>query len=237
MRERDRLERELRASEDRYRTLASSSPDLVFATDAEGRYTFLSDRARPCSAGIAAAALGRSFMEYVAPGFEAAAAASYEAVLADPERVQSTRIDFLDGSGQPVQLEDQHRRQGRGRRARRDQRRRARRVRARAPRARARPIGGALPVPHAELAGRRLLHRRRGEIHVHLGGHRAADGDPGERADRAALRHDRRVGGAPGRGRPLGDPGRPTRTRRSRPPRSCAGATAAGPRSTFARSG
>ena len=45
MRERDRLERDLRASEDRYRNLASSSPDMVFATDAEGRYTFLSDRA------------------------------------------------------------------------------------------------------------------------------------------------------------------------------------------------
>ena len=45
MRERDRLERDLRASEERYRNLASSSPDIVFATDAEGRYTFLSDRA------------------------------------------------------------------------------------------------------------------------------------------------------------------------------------------------
>ena len=105
MRERDRLERELRASEDRYRTLASSSPDLVFATDAEGRYTFLSDRAQTTLGWDRAAALGRSFMDYVAPGFEAAAAASYRAVLADPEQVHSTRMDFLDGSGQPVQLE------------------------------------------------------------------------------------------------------------------------------------
>ena len=105
MRERDRLERELRASEDRYRTLASSSPDLVFATDAEGRYTFLSDRAQTTLGWDRVAALGRSFMEFVAPGFEAAAAASYQAVLAEPEQVHSTRIDFLDGSGKPVQLE------------------------------------------------------------------------------------------------------------------------------------
>ncbi len=105
MRERDRLERELRASEDRYRTLASSSPDLVFATDAEGRYTFLSDRAQTTLGWDRTAALGRSFMAYVAPGFEAAAAASYQAVLADPEQVHSARVDFLDGSGQPVQLE------------------------------------------------------------------------------------------------------------------------------------
>ena len=105
MRERDRLERELRASEDRYRTLASSSPDLVFATDAEGRYTFLSDRAQTTLGWDRAAALGRSFMDYVAPGFEDAAAGSYQAVLAEPEQVHSTRIDFLDGAGKPVQLE------------------------------------------------------------------------------------------------------------------------------------
>ena len=43
--ERERLERDLRESEERYRTLASSSPDIVFATDAAGYWTFLSDRA------------------------------------------------------------------------------------------------------------------------------------------------------------------------------------------------
>ena len=105
MRERDRLERELRVSEDRYRNLASSSPDLVFATDAEGRYTFLSDRARTMLGWDTDDAIGRSFMEYVAPGWEGAAGSSYEAVLADPERVHSARIDFIDGTGDPIQLE------------------------------------------------------------------------------------------------------------------------------------
>ena len=46
MTETDRLERELRDSENRYRDLASSSPDMVFATDPQGIYTFISDAAQ-----------------------------------------------------------------------------------------------------------------------------------------------------------------------------------------------
>jgi PAS domain S-box-containing protein len=105
MRERDRLERDLRASEDRYRNLASSSPDMVFATDAEGRYTFLSDRASTMLGWDLEASLGRHFFEFVAPGWETAAAASYQAVLADPTTVHSIRMDFVDGSGAPRELE------------------------------------------------------------------------------------------------------------------------------------
>jgi PAS domain S-box-containing protein len=105
MRERDRLERDLRASEDRYRNLASSSPDMVFATDAEGRYTFLSDRASTMLGWDREATLGRPFFEKVAPGWEGVAGASYEAVVADPSTVHSVRIDFLDGSGAPRELE------------------------------------------------------------------------------------------------------------------------------------
>jgi PAS domain S-box-containing protein len=105
MREHDRLERELRASEDRYRNLASSSPDLVFATDAEGRYTFLSDRSATMLGWDRETALGRSFVEYVAPGWEPVAAESYQTVVADPTTVHSARIDFLKGDGSPVALE------------------------------------------------------------------------------------------------------------------------------------
>jgi PAS domain S-box-containing protein len=105
MREHERLELELRESEIRYRTLASSSPDLVFATDAEGRYTFVSDQAERMLGWDKEGAIGRHFMEYVAPGWEAAAAASYQALVDRPERVHSSRIDFLNGAGEPVPLE------------------------------------------------------------------------------------------------------------------------------------
>lgn len=105
IREQERLERELRESEIRYRTLASSSPDLVFATDADGRYTFVSDRAGTMLGWDKAAAIGRHFITYVAPGWEAAAAASYQALVDQPDRVHTTRIDFLKGDGKPVPLE------------------------------------------------------------------------------------------------------------------------------------
>ena len=105
MRERDRLERELRDSEIRYRTLASSSPDLVFATDAEGRYTFLSDRARTMLGWDIDAMLGTHFGAYVAPGWEAAAGASFADIVADPGTVHTSRIDFLRGDGSPIPLE------------------------------------------------------------------------------------------------------------------------------------
>ncbi|MEX1170829.1 MAG: GAF domain-containing protein [Chloroflexota bacterium] len=105
MREQERLEVELRESEIRYRTLASSSPDLVFATDADGRYTFVSDQADRMLGWDKETAIGRHFMEYVAPGWEAAAAASYQALVDRPERVHSSRIDFVNGAGEPVPLE------------------------------------------------------------------------------------------------------------------------------------
>jgi PAS domain S-box-containing protein len=105
MREQERLERELRESERRYRILASSSPDLVFATDADGRYTFLSDRAETLFGWDRGATIGEHFMRYVAPGWEEAAAASYQELVAAPEQVHTSRIDFLRGDGVPVPLE------------------------------------------------------------------------------------------------------------------------------------
>ena len=46
MRERDRLEHELRRSEERYRFLVDNSPDIVFAIDPDGRFSYVSESVR-----------------------------------------------------------------------------------------------------------------------------------------------------------------------------------------------
>jgi PAS domain S-box-containing protein len=105
MTETDRLERELRESENRYRDLASSSPDIVFSTDPQGNYTFLSDAAEKLMGWDRDRALGRSFMQFVPDHAAAIAAASYQAILDTPEQVQHARVPFLDGNGREVPLE------------------------------------------------------------------------------------------------------------------------------------
>ena len=44
MSERDRLERDLRESEERYRFLVENAPDIIFAVDADGRMSYVSER-------------------------------------------------------------------------------------------------------------------------------------------------------------------------------------------------
>ena len=65
--ERDRLERELRESEERYRYLVASSPDLVWLTDAEGTLTFISDAARTMLGFEPTELMGRPYAEIFAP--------------------------------------------------------------------------------------------------------------------------------------------------------------------------
>ena len=105
MTETDRLERELRDSENRYRDLASSSPDIVFSTDPDGNYTFLSDAATKLMGWDRERAIGRPFTEFVPEHARHLAAESYQAILEEPDRVHHARIPFLDGSGREVPLE------------------------------------------------------------------------------------------------------------------------------------
>ena len=65
--ERARLERELRASEERYRYLVASSPDLVWLTDAEGTLTFLSDATRTMLGVEPDELIGRPYCRHLRP--------------------------------------------------------------------------------------------------------------------------------------------------------------------------
>ena len=105
MTETDRLERELRESENRYRDLASSSPDMVFATDPQGVYTFVSDAATSILGWDLEEAIGRSFTDYVPEHALPLAAASFAALIAAPDEVQHSRIPFRHADGREIPLE------------------------------------------------------------------------------------------------------------------------------------
>ena len=159
----------LTESEDHYRTLASSSPDLVFATDADGNWSFLSDRAQTMLGWDIDAVIGHHFSEFIAPGWEDLAAANFVEFTADPNLglYGSARLPRWRRPAGPAR--DQRRREPARWPAVDDPRRGPRRLGARAPRARAARVTGSIPVPGRELARRRLLDGRRRPLHVHVG--------------------------------------------------------------------
>lgn len=93
--ERERLERDLRESEARYRYLVQSSPDLVWMTDADGRLTFLSDRARPVIGWDPADAVGRSFADLAPTDGRRAAIARFEWLRRHPVEAHRSRLRIL----------------------------------------------------------------------------------------------------------------------------------------------
>ena len=106
----------LRESEIRYRTLASSSPDLVFATDAEGHWTFLSDRARTMLGWDIEDTVGRHFSEVVADGWVERSFAQFAEFVANPG-ICLHRPSRLQGRRRPAAgaARDQRHRAPRGR--------------------------------------------------------------------------------------------------------------------------
>ncbi|HYM84213.1 MAG TPA: GAF domain-containing protein, partial [Candidatus Dormibacteraeota bacterium] len=80
--ERERLQRDLRESEARYRDLVQSSPDGVWQADAEGRFTFWSDTAASLLGWRPEAVVGHHFSRVVTDASADAATAAWGEVAA-----------------------------------------------------------------------------------------------------------------------------------------------------------
>ena len=103
--ERDRLERELRESEERYRYLVASSPDLVWLTDAEGTLTFISDAARSMLGFEPTDLMGRPYAEIFAPTARRDAAVRFRWLARHPSAVHRMRLPFRHADGHDVLVE------------------------------------------------------------------------------------------------------------------------------------
>ncbi len=103
--ERARLEHELRSSEERYRYLVASSPDLVWVTDAEGTLTFISDSARTMLGFEPAEIVGRRYEEIFAPAARRDATVRFRWVTRHPKAVHRMRLPFRHADGYDVLVE------------------------------------------------------------------------------------------------------------------------------------
>ena len=100
-----RLNERLEASEAQYRFLVTSSPDLIWSADAEGRFTFVSDAARDLLGREPEELIGHPFSELVAPGSLDVATERWRELIDDPTRRQFVPIDLVRSDGTTIPTE------------------------------------------------------------------------------------------------------------------------------------
>ena len=105
IRERERLERDLRDSEERYRYLVQSSPDLVWMTDAEGRFTFVSDPVTRILGWTPDELLGNRFEDLVPQSVLRGTIARFRMLRRRPTETHRTRLRVLTADGRERSVE------------------------------------------------------------------------------------------------------------------------------------
>ena len=105
MTERDRLERELRDSEERYRFLVENSPDIVFSTDLDGRYTYYSETVERFTGWRPGELIGQHFSTLIEASSFPDAAAAWQRFAEHPTRMQVHRFQLRHRDGRLVPVE------------------------------------------------------------------------------------------------------------------------------------
>ena len=104
--ERERLERELIRSEERYRFLVQNSPDAVFSTDVEGNFTFISAAIERLTGIPANELIGQKFRSLFEPEEDRVPGARWDALVANPDQEVQAHLVLhgRDGRQTPVDV-------------------------------------------------------------------------------------------------------------------------------------